>query len=238
MGKNNKNKGKKSKSTKVEDVVEQQVLEDHNEDDQNIDTQTKTALLEEDSDSVIEQTDKKSKKDFAEELDSLLDLRNEENELEKLVREENEKLRSLYSKLKKNKREQNSVINRLGSLHKSEVKSVSKEKRKRNKNVESGIQKTAPVPEALIKYLDLEDGAMLPRTKVVKMMHAKWKKEGLKNGQTTVLDKKHAKALGYSNGHVIEFKDYQPFISSFYNSEGSSKSGSKKSSKKSKAIDV
>jgi len=242
MGKNNKNKGKKSKAskvTKVEDVVEQQMLEDHLEDDQTVDTQTKTALLEEDSDSVVEQTDKKSKKDFNEELEGLLDLRNEESELEKQVREKNEELRILFSKLKKNKREQNSVINRLGSLHKTEVKSVSKEKRKRNKNVESGIQKTAPVPKALITYLELEDGAMLPRTQVVKMMHAKWKKDGLKNGQTTVLDKKHAKALGYSNGHVIEFKDYQPFISSFYNSEGLSKHGSKKSSKKSKnSVDV
>ena len=241
MGKNNKNKGKKSKSksTKVEDVVEQQDLQDHLEDDQTVDTQTKTALLEEDSDSVVEQTDKKSKKDFNEELEGLLDLRNEESELEKLVREKNEELRVLFSKLKKNKREQNSVINRLGSLHKSEVKSVSKEKRKRNKNVESGIQKTAPVPKALIKYLELEEDTMLPRTKVVKMMHAKWKKDGLKNGQTTVLDKKHAKALGYSNGHIIEFKDYQPFISSFYNSEGLTKSSSKKSSKKTKnSVDV
>ena len=237
MGKNKNKKSKASKSTKkkVVDVVEEH-QEDQIEEIQAID-QSKVTLqnLEEDSDSVVETSDKKTKKDFNDELEVLFDLRTEESEVEKQIREKNEEIRALYSKLKKNKREQNSVINRLGSLHKSEVKAVSKEKRKRNKDIKSGIQKEADVPETLIKYLGLEDGVKLPRTQVVKKMHAAWKKAGLKDGQTTVLDKKHAKALGYPNGHVIEFKDYQPFISSFYNG----KSGSKKSSKKSKqAVDV
>lgn len=214
MGKSKSNKKSKSKASKVE--VEQPV------EDQEIDqTVTKDNLHleeEDDNESVQETSDKKTKKDFSEELDSLLELRNEESEVEKQIREKNEELRLLYGKLKKNKREQNSVINRLGSLHKSEVKAVSKEKRKRSKDVKSGIQKEAPVPETLISYLGLEEGAMLARTEVVKRMHKKWKEDGLKDGQTTVLNKKHAKALGYPSGHVIEFKDYQPFISSFYNS--------------------
>ena len=213
MGKSKSSKKSKSKASKVE--VEQPV------EDQEIDqtvTKDNLHLEEEDDESVQETSDKKTKKDFSEELDSLLELRNEESEVEKQIREKNEELRLLYGKLKKNKREQNSVINRLGSLHKSELKAVSKEKRKRSEDVKSGIQKEKPVPETLINYLGLEEGAMLPRTKVVKLMHKKWKEAGLKNGQTTTLNKKHAKDLGYPNGYVIEFKDYQPFVSSFYNS--------------------
>ena len=233
MGKQNK-KSKSKASKKASKVVEEQQIEEHHDEESVVDSDVE---VQEDSDSVteVQETEKKTKKDFNFELNALTDLRSEESELDKELRELEESRKSLLSKLKKNKREQNSIINRLGQLHKSAMKK--KEKRKRSKHVESGIQKKNPVPDILIKYLGLEEGAMLARTEVVKKMHAKWRNDGLKDGQTTVLDKKNAKALGYPTGHVIGFSDYQPFIASFFNdSKSSSKKTSKKKSKN--AVDV
>ena len=218
MGKNNK-KAKSSKSqskVKKEEIVqvEEVQVEEVNEDI--------TELKVESDEST-----KKVKKvvAFSEEYGKLETLRTEEVELrsekDKLVKLHEEKLKELNSKLKKNRVEQKNIFERLPTLHNKEIKVASKEKRKRNGKNTGGFNKEVPVPKILANYLGLEENTMLARPQVMHLLSEKFKKENLKDGHKTVLDKKNAKKLNRTEGYEINFKDNQSFLASFYNSDNS-----------------
>ena len=118
--------------------------------------------------------------------------------------------------MKKNRKEQKAIFDKLPSLHSSEVKQASKEKRKRSGKNTGGFNKECPIPPVLIKYLGLENDKKLPRPQVFALLNEKFKEEGLKDGQSTVLDKKNAKLLGRPNGTSIPFSEGQTFLASFY----------------------
>ena len=225
----NKNKSKKSKASKKALMSTS---------DQSTAEEPTLQKLEEDSDSDIVDdssvTEKKTKKNFADEYVSLLDLRSKESDLGKLIREKEDEIRKIRSDLKKNRREQNSIINKLGSVHNTEIKVASKERRRRNGNNVGGFNKQDKVPEILCSYLDLDKNTELKRSTVFHLLHEKFKSEDLKDGQTTILNKKNAKALGYEDGHVIEFKSNQTFLASFYNNDSTSDKSSSKKKKKNK----
>jgi hypothetical protein len=116
---------------------------------------------------------------------------------------------------KRLEREQESLFKRLGKT----VVSETTKKKKRTGNSTGGFNKVVPVPKALRKYLDIDD-TDLSRSAVNKLLHAKFKAEGFKEGKTTTISsKKTAKALGVSKDHVIEFSEFSKFLAGFYNAE-------------------
>merc|ERR1711907_483042 len=113
-------------------------------------------------------------------------------------------------------KEQKVIWERLPGLHSSEVKVASKEKRKRSGKNTGGFNKECPVPPVLASYLKIDKDKKLPRPTVFALLNEKFKEEGLKEGQSTVLDKKNAKLLGRPNGTQIPFSEGQTFLASFY----------------------
>ena len=139
-------------------------------------------------------------------------IKNNEKEFEK-------KMKEFSNDLKKVKKELDISVKKMKKLHINEVRRASKEKRKRNGKNMGGFTTPTPVPKRLVDFLELEEGAMLPRPNVFHLMSEKFIKEGLKNGQEIKLDKKNAKKLGKPNGYVIAFSKQQTFLASFYNEE-------------------
>ncbi len=113
-------------------------------------------------------------------------------------------------------RQRNRLYGALAKSHDEEVKRVAKEKPKRKGNKDGGFNKETPVPPKLVKYLGLEDGVHMARPKVMSLLNDKFKADGLKNGQTTVLDKNAAKALGKEKDREIKFTEFQSFLKEFY----------------------
>ena len=210
---------KKSKSkskSKQSEIVE----EEHSDVEVNVDDEQQV-------DDSSELTTKKSKKVFvfSDEYKELGTLRDDENKLRdekiKLIKEHEAKLKELNSSIKKNRKEQNVIFNRLIGVHNTEIKVASKEKRKRSGKNTGGFNKEVPVPKVLSEYLGLDENKLLSRPKVMHLLNEKFKKEKLKDGQVTTLDKKNAKKLGKPNGLEITFSQGQKFLASFYNNDKS-----------------
>merc|ERR1711991_936681 len=72
----------------------------------------------------------------------------------------------------------------LEKLHKREVKSARKNRRNKGsakRDVKSGFNKPTPVSEAVAKLFDIEEGTLLARTVVTKMIYQYIKDKGLQN---------------------------------------------------------
>ena len=121
-------------------------------------------------------------------------------------------------------RHRNRLYGALAKSHDEEVKRVAKEKPKRKGNKDGGFNKETPVPPKLIKYLGLEDGVLMARPKVMSLLNDKFKADGLKNGQTTVLDKNASKSLGKEKDREIKFTEFQSFLKEFYEEASQAKS--------------
>ena len=141
-------------------------------------------------------------------------LSNEFSEKEKAFEKER---KEFYTEKRRLEREQESLLKRLSKSVISDSTKSGKKKRTGNKT--GGFNKVAPVPKALRKYLDLDESER-SRSEVNKLLHAKFKAEGFKDGKTTTISsKKAAKALGVSKDFVIEFSEFSKFLAKFYNAE-------------------
>ena len=145
------------------------------------------------------------------------DIASLESEKTKLINEHDKKISKIYADIKKERSKENKIItNILAKVHKKEVTQAKKERRKRNGENKGGFNKETEVPETLRKFLDLEEGTMLARPKVMSKLNAKFIELGLKKGQEVELDKKTAKKFGLKEGHVIGFTEFQRFIADQY----------------------
>jgi len=113
-------------------------------------------------------------------------------------------------------RQRNRLYSALSKSHDDEIKRVGKLKPKRKGNKDGGFNKETPVPPKLIKYLGLEEGIELSRPKVMSLLNDKFKTDGLKNGQITILDKNTAKSLEKEENREIKFTGFQSFLKEFY----------------------
>ena len=217
-----KNKNKKSKANKQAKVTEVEVVEAADVTDIVQATDGAEEYVDDNNDQQLDNSTKKPKKNvlFSEEWDKLLLLRTSETDLrdekERLIKEHEQKLKELNSKMKKNRKEQKILFDKMPNLHVNEVKVASKEKRKRSGKNTGGFNKECSVPPILAKYLEIEADKKFTRPAVFALLNEKFKKEGLKSGQSTVLDKKNAKLLGKTNGTEIPFSEGQTFLASFY----------------------
>ena len=189
--------------------------------DQEVEVQDNTVLSE--SESVGSEQEKPKKKvvtalELSEQLSNLVDNLNEQTasffEKEKAFEKDR---KSFQTERKSLSREIDSVMKR---LQKAVVTESVRNSKKGTRKKSSGF-KAVPVPKVLKKYLEIQEDE-LTRPEVTKLLHAKFKAEGFKDGKTTTISsKKAAKALGCKHNEVIEFSQFMTFVSRFYNQEKS-----------------
>lgn len=171
------------------------------------------------SDNEQVKPDKKSRKKekehkFNNSLEKINEFYAELDELETVQAELEKELKVVTKKINDNHKQIRKLYSGLGKQHQDELK----DKPKRTNTSKSGILKDTPIPPVLIKFLGLEDGVMMPRTKIMSLVNTKFKELGLKEGQKTTLDAKTAKLFGLKSGHEIGFSDFQRFLADIYDS--------------------
>jgi hypothetical protein len=165
---------------------------------------------------------KASKLSFEETLENneslLLETSEIFNELSELEKDYEKNKKELQARLRKNLKKLKTDSSKFVKMLGAEMKSA-KKKKKSSGNSTGGFNKPVPVPKKLCSYLDIDEDE-LPRPAVSKLLNAKFKEKGFRDGKiVTITGSKDAKALGVKKGHVIEFKDFQTFLAKFYNEE-------------------
>jgi len=229
----------KIKAKPVEDDSEDS--DESSDDEQNLkvkSTNLKTETIEDDSEDIDNDSevdnvsesdetqdkklkDKKSKETFDELLKKLDIVQFNIKLIDKEISETNKNLKIKEKSRYDNERQRNSILKLLPKTHNDEVTKARKQKTKRNKgNAEGGFCSLQPVPEILIKFLDLkEDERCLRRPQVTSRLSNKFSTMGLKNGQVTTLNEKVVKELGLDDSYVgreINFGGFQTFLKGFY----------------------
>ena len=221
---------KKSKKVPEPEEIKVEDVSDSDSEDESVnedpDNEEESDDDDDDDDDEIDKQDTKDKKEKPKKLshkELTIELLNNEEKISKLGSEIDE----LETKLKACVRDQNALrrtnlrlIKQLDKAHDDDVNKARKEKKKRNVTEDSGILKNKPIPPVLIKFLNLEEGTELPRTKVMSRLSNKFKDLGLRKGQDIELDKKTAKLFGKEEGYIIEFKYFQRFLKTVYEDAG------------------
>jgi hypothetical protein len=210
------------------DSKTKQLLEDDSEEveevsdngDSESDASSESSESEDEQDKKIKE--KKLKESFSEltnRLDviqvSIKNVDKEVCEIEKSLKAKNKERNDL-------ERQRNLILKVLSKTHNDEVSKARKEKTKRKGSSNSGFNKEKPVPEILIKFLDLEEEACLARPQVMKKLNNKLVELGLKNGPDTVLSKEVIKELNLDKSYidkVITFGGFQTFLATFYQND-------------------
>ena len=230
---------KKVKSTKAKVESDDESQSSDNDKKTNTKIQAKIKTIDDDSEEIDvvsdheseseseseDNQDKKSKekklKESFSELSNKLDILQlniktsdkEISEIEKTLKSK-EKIRNDFE------RHRNALLKLLAKTHADEVIKARKEKPKRKGNVNGGFCKEQPVPDVLVKFLELKEGeTCLARHQVMSKLSNKFAQMGLKKGQLTTLDEKVVKELGLPSSNinrVIEFGKFQTFLKGFY----------------------
>lgn len=164
--------------------------------------------------------DKKSKETFDELLKKLDVVQSTIKIIDKEILQINKNLKIKEKTRYDYERQRNSILKFLPKTHNDEVTKARKQKTKRKGNAEGGFCSLQPVPEILIKFLDLkEDEKCLRRPQVTSRLSNKFSTMGLKKGQETTLNDKVVRELGLDKsyiGKVINFGEFQTFLKGFY----------------------
>tara|TARA_B100000900_G_C20550120_1_gene704379 strand:- start:241 stop:975 length:735 start_codon:yes stop_codon:yes gene_type:complete len=236
MGKSNKTDvkkgsktGKTSKSAKEkeielekEKIESDSEIESENEAEESDSDQENEDDQEEEEEQDLAEPDSVEKKvlTFESVYTELTKIRKDISELEsdkaKLISDHDKAISKILADIKKERSKEKKEVEALGKVHQKEIKQAKKEKRKRNGENKGGFNKETEVPETLREFLELEEGTMLARPKVMSLLNAKFIQLGLKKGQEVELDKKTAKKFGLKAGHVIGFTEFQRFIADQY----------------------
>jgi chromatin remodeling complex protein RSC6 len=142
------------------------------------------------------------------------------------------RMSSRFSEASKLFKEAQQDFKLLTRVHQREVKSARKNRRSQTASGEvkksnpSGFNKPTVVPDSLVQFLGLEQGAELPRTKVTSKLYDYIRSNGLQNHmvdgkvdkRTIVPDDKLRTLFGLKKGETIEFKTFQTYVSKLYRS--------------------
>jgi len=229
---------------KIMSVKKVKHIEDDSEDDDepkekiiSTKVQAKTEIIDDDSEEVDIESDsetesesddnqdkklkeKKSKETFEENIKKLDILQSNIKTINKEISEINKNLKMKEKILNDYERQRNSIIKILPKAHHDEVVKAQKKKTKRPGNAKGGFCSVQPVPDILIKFLDLKDDEKcLRRPSVTSKLSNKFSEMGLKKGQETTLNEKVVKDLELDKsyvGKVINFGEFQTFLKGFY----------------------
>ena len=110
----------------------------------------------------------------------------------------------------------------LEKLHRREVKDARKNRRNKGsakRDVKSGFNKPTPVPEAVAKLFDIEEGTLLARTVVTKMIYQYIKDKGLQNEEDKRQihpDSKIRKLFQLGKDDQLTFQNFQTHMKKLY----------------------
>lgn len=209
----------KKSTSSVKKITNNKKVEDNDSESSESSENSDDESDEDDVKVVSTSKEKKPKKSWEEiviEWEKLnSDLKENESKHKELVEavRKNEKLRNDLE------RQRNRIYATFITSHKDEVKRISKLKPKRRSNTKSGFNMETPVPSKLIQYLELEAGVHMARPQVMHLLNEKFKKDGLKNGQITTLDKNAAQVLGKEKNREIKFTGFQQFLKEIYDED-------------------
>ena len=201
MGKNSK-KSHKKHSQKAEEVVEEepQTVIDESEDEDEVtlasDNEVEEETVQEEKDTSVKQVETFE-------------------EVSKRVSENISDIKKLVSTVYRD-------YQLLEKLHKREVKSARKNRRNKGsakRDVKSGFNKPTPVPEAVAKLFDIEEGTLLARTVVTKMIYQYIKDKGLQNEEDKrqiTPDSKIKKLFQLGKDDSLTFQNFQTHMKKLY----------------------
>lgn len=216
----------KASAVKIKDVtnkVMNKIDSDEDDDDEEEEDEVPEQQADDTSDSDEDEAEekkpreKKPKETFEELTVKLDEIRIKKKVVYKRKQEKAKELKTDEKEYNDLEREENNIIKLISKCHIDDINRVRKEKKSnRRGNVNGGFNANVLVPEVLRSFLDLPEGAMLPRPKVMSAMNNKFTQLGLKDGQTTNIDKATAKVLGLSGPREIKFTEFQSFLKSFF----------------------
>jgi hypothetical protein len=138
-----------------------------------------------------------------------------DNNINDKIREFSEYIKVINKNKKDTLRELKKDIVLLEKINKKNLSKIPKKRKCNNK----GFNIIEPIPKEIKEYC----GNIIPieinnasRPYVISALHKAFKRDGLKIGRDTILDKKSAKILKKNEGYVIKFHEYQKFLSSYY----------------------
>lgn len=209
--------------TKTETKVEatkksaKKVPEEEIVDDSDSDAESELEAGSEEDNEMKIAKDKKVKKTFDELHNDFeqhsVDIKAKKVELSEI----NKLLKSKEKEISDLEKKQSKIWALFSKAKDEDVKKAANTRPKRKGNSEGGFNKPVPVPLVLSKFLELEDGILMSRPKLMSAMTNAFKEAGLKEGQMTTLDAKTAKALGKEKGREIPFGKFQTFLAEFFN---------------------
>jgi hypothetical protein len=211
--------GKKMAFVKVEQLDDDSE-EVNNNSDKNPDSDSESkSESESESENHKKSKEKKHKESFDELTKKLDELQINIKTIDKEILE-SEKVLITKKKMRNDyERQRNTIFKLYPKTHNDEIIKARKDKPKRKSNPTGGFCSEQPVPDLLVKFLDLAPGATMRRPKVASVMSNKFKELHLKEGQNTILDKATIEALELDpsyDGKVITFNEFQTFLKSFY----------------------
>jgi hypothetical protein len=213
---------KQNKNAASNSQFKSKISDDESEDVDNVPGSESESESESDSDENQNKKskEKKSKESFDEILKKLDFYQSNIKVIDKEISEATKIIKGKEKTRNDYERQRNSILKLLSKTHNDEVIKARKEKPKRKGNINGGFCKEQPVPEILIKFLDLKDGDVcLKRPQVMSKLSNKFSTMGLKKGQDTTLSKEVVKELELDKSYinkVIKFGEFQTFLKGFY----------------------
>lgn len=227
----------KIKAKPIDDDSED--IDESSDDDDKVESSNiKAGAIEDDSEEIENESDndsgsesesdnqdkkikeKKSKDSFDEILKKLDIIQSNIKIIDKEISETKKILKIKEKSRSDYERQRNALFKLLPKTHNDEVTKARKQKTKRPGNVTGGFCSLQPVPDILVKFLDLkEDETCLKRPQVTSRLSNKFSAMGLKKGQDTILSKEVVKELELDKsyiGKVINFGEFQTFLKGFY----------------------
>ena len=139
-----------------------------------------------------------------------------DNNINDKIKEFNEYIKNINRTKKEIIKELKKDLLLLNKLYKKN--SLKNTKRKKRENIK-GFNIVETIPKEIKDYC----GDIIPkeiiqasRPYVISSLHKAFKRDGLKIGRDTILDKKTSKILKREEGYIIKFQDYQKFLASYY----------------------
>ena len=132
------------------------------------------------------------------------------------------KLEKIRTDLKENYVQQKKLMNELKellSIHKKDIKLISKNGNRTNCGKNSGFNKPEPIPSTLKKLLKINDD-MLPRSKVTALMYQYFTDNKMYNTKTKkeiMPNSKIREIFGMKDDDVITFYNLQTWLKKVYN---------------------
>lgn len=143
--------------------------------------------------------------------------------LDKLDNNINDKIKEFNEYIKNINKTKKEIIKELKKdlifINKLYKKNSLKNKRVKKRDNIKGFNIVETIPKEIKDYC----GDIIPkeiiqasRPYVISSLHKAFKRDGLKIGRDTILDKKASRILKREDGYIIKFQDYQKFLASYY----------------------